>query len=508
MRSVLRGFRSKKVAFTAGLALVVGLVFTGGGLAVRGASAATQDCDSNSIIYCGFSDPGNFITKVQGNSSGNGHNDLQNVYDAYGLTQADYANFAAHAVAGVANKDGTVVVNGQTVATATNSIGRNAANQGSGYFTKTINGVNYYGNVNSKAFASSSIPVYVLFDNQGTAKFMVLQACGNPMGGTIVQTSASCNSLTATSVSGQLNTYTFTASASTSGNASLKSCTYNFGDGTTKTVGVSGNNCAPYTYTYTKASSGNGFTASVTEYASVPGNSNLQLPTISMCTKQIVVILPYGICSTAGLVVDTLDQTKLEYKFTVVASYGGGEVFKGADFDFGDGKTQAGVQPESDGKTVSVTHTYAAASTSNIDVSTTLHFTVNGQPVTSPTCTATIPPNGPPTPTCKPGVPVGSPECIAPCQPGSSVPPTAAQCTPPNLPNTGAGNTIAIFAAVVIAGFLVYRQLLFRKHKAAFAAAQMGTSALPLGDPLNEDAPLTGTPLAPKRRSLRRKRPF
>ena len=77
-----------------------------------------------------------------------------------------------------------------------------------------------------------------------------------------------------------------------------------------------------------------------------------------------------------------------------------------------------------------------------------------------------------------------------------------------NVP--GAGNIIAIFAAVVVGGFMIYRHLLFRKHKSAFLAAELGTSPLPLGDPLNDEAPLAGTPLvtSKKARSLRRKRLF
>jgi hypothetical protein len=67
---------------------------------------------------------------------------------------------------------------------------------------------------------------------------------------------------------------------------------------------------------------------------------------------------------------------------------------------------------------------------------------------------------------------------------------------------------IALFAVVAIASFLVYRHILFRKHKAAFLAAERGTSPLPLGNPLS-DQPLAGTPLAPpQKRSFRRKRQF
>jgi LPXTG-motif cell wall-anchored protein len=214
------------------------------------------------------------------------------------------------------------------------------------------------------------------------------------------------------------------------------------------------------------------------------------------------VTLPFYSCvSLTGAI---LDKSKFQYSFTAAAKYGNGANFTSADFIYGDGTKQIGVKPT--GAAVAVTHSYAKAGSYNI--SAMLHFTVNGKAVTANTCTAVVTPTTPPTPTCKPGVPVGSSECT-PCQYDTSLPSNSPQCLPPSLPNTGAGNTIVIFGGVVVAGFLVYRQLLFRKHKTAFLAAQMGSSPLPLGDPLSNQ-PLAGTPLAhpAKRRSLRRRRPF
>jgi hypothetical protein len=488
--------QTKKISFVAGLVLTVAALFGTATVAVSKVAAADCDSSSNAIIYCGFSSPSNFISKVRGNDSGNGHHDLQSVYSFYGLNAADYDAFAAHAVAGKAYKDGRIVVGNKTVATAGKSIGREAAPQGSGYFAQNIAGHTYYGNTNGKAFASDSLPVYVLFDSQGNMKFAVIQSCGNPEFGTVVHSSASCNSLQKTAVAGELNTYNFTASASVSGNDTITKYVYNFGDGSPTVTMTNGS--TPVKHTYTKAGT---FTASVTVYASVPGNSNLQLPSVSMCTKVITVKIPFYNCdSLAGAI---LDKDKFTYSFTAKANFGNGATLTSGDFTFGDGKSQAGVK--ANGTAVIVSHTYAEAGTYNI--AATLHFSVSGKDVTAPTCTAVVTPTTPPTPTCKPGVPVGSPECVPPCQPGSNVPPESEQCKPPELPNTGAGNVIAIFAAVAIGGFLVWRQVIFRRHKAAFAAAERGTSPLPLGDPLG-DQPLANTPLAKTRRTFRRKRPF
>lgn len=495
--------KSKTVAFVAGLLLAVGGLVGGATLTVSRVSAA-GDCDNNAIIHCGFSSASGFISDVRNNSDDVGHHDLQSVYahqfvSGQFLSSSIYGDFASHAVAGTAYKDGRIVVNGQTVATGTSSIGRLESFQGSNPKSYVVGSTTYWGNVNSQSFASDSLPVYVLFNDQGTMQFAVLKSCGNPVFGPPVKTSASCNSLQKTAVAGQLNTYDFTASTNVQGNARIVKYVYNFGDGTTQTV--TSNFGQAVRHTYTKAGT---FTATVTQFVSVPGNDNLQLPVISMCTKTVTVTLPFYSCtSLTGAI---LDQSKFEYSFTATASYGNGATFTGADFTFGDGKSQTGVKP-STSKTVTVTHTYAQAG--NYNIAALLHFTVNGKDVTaSHSCTASVTPTTPPTSTCKPGVPVGSPECLPPCQPGSSVPPESAQCQPPSLPNTGAGNTIAIFSAVAVAGFLVYRQILYRRHKAAFLAAEEGTSALPLGQPLDDEAPLAGTPLASKRKSLRRPRRF
>lgn len=493
----IMGTKTKTAPFIVGVVVALAGLFGLSLTAVSRVSAGT--CDSDAIIYCGFTSKSQFISKIKGNDSGNGHRDLQAIYSYYGLSASEYDDFLSHAVEGTTYLDGRVVVDGKVVATGGQSIGREASMQGAGYFTQVINGTKYYGNTNARVFAAgtSAIPIYVLFDGQGQMKFAVMKACGNPVFGAVVHTTASCNSLTKTPVAGQLNTYDFTAKANTSGNATVTKYVYDFGDGSPTVTTTDGSK--PVRHTYTKA--GN-FTAKVTEYASVPGNDNLKLPVVSTCTKVVNVTLPFYSCvSLTGAI---LDKSKFQYSFTAAAKYGNGANFTSADFIYGDGTKQIGVKPT--GAAVAVTHSYAKAGSYNI--SAMLHFTVNGKAVTANTCTAVVTPTTPPTPTCKPGVPVGSPECT-PCQYDTSLPSNSPQCLPPSLPNTGAGNTIVIFGGVVVAGFLVYRQLLFRKHKTAFLAAQMGSSPLPLGDPLS-DQPLAGTPLAhpAKRRSLRRRRPF
>lgn len=469
-----------------------------GAATVSGHTAAAEAaCDSDAIIYCGISSPSNFISKVRDNDSKNGHHDLKAIYAYYGLKANDYDNFVAHAVSGTAYNDGRIVVDGKVIATGAKNIGREASVQGPHPFPVVINGQTYYGNDDGIMYATTSHPVYVLFDDSGTMQFAVEKACGNPAFGTVVRTSASCSVLHKDAVAGKLNTYRFTAEAATKGNATITKYVYNFGDGSPSVTKINGS--APVEHTYTKA--GN-FTASVTVYASVPGDANVKLPSVSLCTKVINVSLPFYNC--VALTGAILDKSKFSYSFTAKANYGNGATFTSVDFTFGDGKSQGVVKPT--GNVVTITHTYAKAGQYNI--AALLHFTVNGKAVTAPTCTAAVTPTTPPTPTCKPGVPVGSAECLPPCQPGSTVPPESAECQPPELPNTGAGNVVALFGVVAVAGFLVYRHILFRQHKAAFLAAERGTSPLPLGNPLS-DAPLADTPLdAARKKAFRRRRQF
>lgn len=499
----MRGFhlfsavKNKRVPFVAGLAIALFGLFALSGLVVQKVSAA--DCDSNAIIYCGFTSPSNFITKVRNNDSQNGHHDLQTVYAAYGLEPASYDKFVTSSRSGKAYKDGRIIVDGQVVGTAGNSIGRESWMQGSGYFTKNIGGTNYYGNVNAKAFATDGLPITVLFNSAGTMVFAVLDSCGNPEGFTPVASNYSCTSLKKTAVAGKANTYSFTTSATQSGNAAITQYVYNFGDGTTATT-TSGS--AAVTHTYTK---GGTYTAKVTIYVHLPGNQNVTASS-GGCQTTITVLTPFYQClQLTGAI---LDKAKFSYSFTATAKYGNGATLVSADFNYGDGKAQNGVKPTTS-TTFTVQHQYAVAG--NYDVSAMLHFMANGVAVTAPTCKALVTPTTPPTPECKPGVPVGDLRCSpCPTNPAVSANDTAdcVPVTPPTLPNTGAGNTIAVFAVVVVGSFLAYRQLLFRRHKAAFRAAELGVSALPLGQPLDDEAPLSGTPLAPKRKTFRRNRPF
>lgn len=503
MRNLFRSVPKRKtIPFFAGLALALLTLVGGVGFSVHKVSAA--DYSGNAIMYGGFSSASGFIQQIKNNDSGR-HSDLAAVYANYGLTSADYNKFVTYSLPGTDYRDGHITVqnNGQemTVATGVKSIGRQLGPQGSGAFSQVINGVTYYGNSNDKAFAAgiSSLPVQVFFSAQGIMQFAVIKDCGNPTHGTSVVPSAECRALNMTKSSTQANTYSFSANVTQNENLFTK-FVYNFGDGTSQTTT---NPSTVVSHTYKTA--GN-FQVSVTPYVKLPGNPERPI-SVGPCVHTISIVMPYQSC--VNLVPAIVDKSKYIYKVTVNLKYGNGSTPTKAAITFGDGQTATLTSLASNTSYVT-THTYPNDNRT-YNLAASVSFTSNGTTVTAPTCTAMIPPNAqPPVSTCKPGIPVGDVRCN-PCPTNPSVPATDTQncqTPPPSLPNTGAGNTIAIFAAVVIAGFLVYRTVLYRRHKAAFVAAQMGTSPLPLGDPLS-DTPLTGTPLASKLpKSFRRKRQF
>jgi len=428
-RRVGFGFRTSitKVGLLAGLllaAMTVGL----GGLSSR--ASAAQDCDDNAIVFCGFGGASDFMSKVRENDDGHGHHDLQSVYAAYGLEPAMYDKFVTSARQGTAYKDGRIVVDGQVVGMNARSIGRIASFQGGGFFTQNIGGVTYYGNSAQQAFAAQSIPVMVLFNAQGVMQFAVLNSCGNPENATKVTPSFACNALNKTAVAGKANTFSFTTSASASNNASIAKLVYDFGDGSAPVTTTSPS--APVTHTY--ASSGT-FTAKVTLFVHLPGNQTVAVPS-EHCQTTITVAppppkpQPMFACEELAAVVN--DQNKMMVTFTATASMSSGVTLVSGDFNFGDGATQANVQPNTS-TTVQATHTYTAAN--SFTASAVLHFTVNGQSeqATAPACTAAVTTTAPP-----------------PAQ-------------PPTLPNTGAGDVIGVAAGTTALGTLGYRLRLRRR---------------------------------------------
>lgn len=222
-----------------------------------------------------------------------------------------------------------------------------------------------------------------------------------------------------------------------------------------------------------------------------------------------VITLPTPVFECSKLTGPLLEGKTMGYRFTAEAKYANGPILKKALFVFGDGQTRS-VNAVAGSNVITTDYEYTTPG--KYSAYATLYFDVFGTEKTAATnCYAKVEPSKPAVPECKPGIPVGDIRCN-PCQYDASIPASDARCVAPaaTLPNTGAGNVIALASAALVGGFLWYRHVLFQRHKRAYLQADFGTSPLPLAEPLESPDPLAATPLAPQahRRGFRRKRQF
>jgi hypothetical protein len=449
--SKIFNFNSKKVAFATLFA--VSAVFLGVTGLHKVEAGYVQDCKWNSIIKCGEPTPSAFISQVRANNDKQGHHDLQAIYSDFGLVPSDYSKFVSYARMGMAYQDGTIKVDGQTVATDAWSIGRQHFSYASPI---TIAGKTYY-KAADKQVLLQNLPVMVMFNNKGVMQFAAMTACGNPVAGKNVAPKYSCDLLQKTAVSGKKNTYAFSTKATATNNAKLVKAVYDFGDGTSVTET---NLSTQVQHTYTKAGT---YTAKVTVYVSLPGKQTVTV-TSANCETQIIIAAPYQSC--VALDAEVVDNQARQFRFTVTSNQGNGSVLQSADFDFGDGNSTNGATPTTD-KTVVANHTYDQAG--KYTITAVVHFNTPGGEQ-SVSCVTNI------NITQKmcainPSVPENSPEC-KPCQYNHNIPANSAACVPPTitttakvLPNTGPGSAAALFAGATIVGGLAYRLFLTRRIK-------------------------------------------
>jgi len=439
--NVLTNFKRQVAGFSrttkaVAVAAVLLSVAAAGVSSVRTNGVEAANCTNNDIIKCGASTPADFVAKANANTTG----DLPTIYADYGLVNNEYGRFASTAKMGTAYRDGRIVVDGQTVATDTSSIGRTKFSYST---NKVIGGKTYYESKTTQV-QKSDIPVMVMFDNKGVMEFAVLTACANPINGKPVTPVYSCDMLNKQAVQGKLNTYRFSTNATATQNATVAKVVYEFGDGT---VVEKTNPSEVVEHTYTSAGTK---TAKVTVYVNVPGSQ--VTATSAACATQIEVKIPYFEC--VQLVGAILNKDQYEYSFTANLRYGNGATFKSASFNYGDGNTANNLPLSADGKSVTANHKYAEAG--NYTVTATIVWN-DGTKDQNVNCTAKVTPEKPPVSECKPGVPTGSPEC-EPCPYDSNLPKNSDKCVPPvtELPHTGAGSTIALFSGASLLGGLAH----------------------------------------------------
>ncbi len=450
--------------FSLALACSVGL-----GLAMRGNSsaAATRDCDHNSIDYvdvnggCGAANPAELIQDARNNNP----SDLQTIYAANGLPTSAYDQFASTAVEGTINRDGTVVVNGQTVMTNAWTMGRTSLGRpASERKPVTIGGKTYYESAPSVSFASgvNSIPVMVMFDNQGVAQALVMNPCGNVVGGTKVTNSVTCNALQAAQDKNNPNLYSFTTQASVTGNAKISRVVYTFSDDNTTVTKSSPSDVV--THTFKKSG-----TVKVTVYATVPGGH--EIASVN-CQKAVEYVAPTAVCT--ALVPAVLDDKNQQFSFTVKTATKYATVVS-ADFaetvDGGATTTVTGVKTTDKDGNIYKEYTFTDGKKHTIVVMVTFTTQAGNQTakcqadVTSkqtPVCT--VPGHeGKPIDSncgyCKPNIPIGDSRCNEQVQGVSTV-----------LPNTGPGDILGLFAGTSVFGAIGHRVYAKRRNARRNAA--------------------------------------
>jgi PKD repeat protein len=342
----------KVYLMVAGLAVVLGSVLLLNVFNGQSLAALPRDCDNNSIVNCGSLDMNEFKQHYAENKTG----DLPAIYNSYGIT-ADMINNGT-AKTGEVRKDGTVVVDGEVVATDAMSIGRQSI---SGSVPKSIAGKTYYNSPPSTSFRSNSIVAFVFFNADGTFKAAILTSCNNPVEGKPKPKPVyKCEGLAVAPIT--RNKYEFTATASAAGGASIVNYTFDFGDGQTVT---SADRKVSHEY-----ASADAYTAKVT--ANVKVGSETKPATGPECQAPITIAQPQYSCD--ALSIRAISLEKRQYAFDLTYTAKDGATLKTVNYDFGDGSGQSDVTPEG---TKDIQHSYAKAG--NYKTTATLHFSIDSE---------------------------------------------------------------------------------------------------------------------------------
>jgi len=298
----------------------------------------------------------------------------------------------------------------------------------------------------------------ILIDSNGVVEVIIEKPCGNPIPkGNRIVPNATCKALNKTQPDAvrKPNTYHFTTNAEFGPNTTLSRVVYHFSDGTPDVTTHSLTDVVEHTFT----KSG---TVTVKVFARVPGNHEIEAKAMIECSKKITVIPPHYVCK--ALVATVLDNEARKFRFTAKAASDPNTTLKSAEFSLDGTAAIAATAKDADGNfykdysfTDAVKHTIAV----------TLSFnTVDG--VKSVTCQASVTPKK--QPKCelpgKENFPPNAPECqeIQYCLP--NIPVGDARCNPPqDMPKTGPGNVLGLFAGVSGAGAVAHRMFMNRRAR-------------------------------------------
>jgi hypothetical protein len=434
----------------AGVFMLAFAAAIGAGFASKHTSVAAtlRDCDLNSIDYvdmnggCGALTPSELVADAKANKPG----DLKAIYAHFGLgTSSDYSAFVSEAKQGTFYRTGgEIKVNGETVATDGQSMGRGNRNGSTAY---TISGVGtyYYGTPNQRwASGVSSIPAMVWFDDDGTVKLVVMNPCGNPVPYmNKIKSGAECKGLNKYTVDGKKNTYQFNAvQPTTFGLAKVVEYQYWYNDGSGDKLFDTTTSSAQKTkeITFTRAS-----TVTLKIKISLPGGKT-KLITSILCSKEIGVVKEEVLHVCEALIPGSSDN--ITFRFTVKTKQSVGVTVKSADFTTDGQVTATGVtKKDADGNIVLENQTYSDSAEHTVAVKQ-ITFVVDNKDVVVVTpsgkCQARV--TRQKTPECKPNIPVGSKECE-------------------ELFVTGPAGTVGLFTGVAAAGAAAHRLFMSRRAR-------------------------------------------
>jgi len=421
--------KSKLLIAGAVLAIAIAAVGTVG---FSPAKALAASCDQVNIIHCGLNGSSlsgyiGSLKDIYGTDNDNGHRDLQAIFAWAGLSSSDVYNMNTdNTKLGTLYRDGTVKVNGETVATDAWVTARFDGGDG---FVKVKDGV--WARKTTTSFANASVQVLVHY-NGNVVDSVVMINCGNAVKVTPVKPKPvlKCELLKGAATSTTL-TYTFTATASAS-NTKIVKYVFDFGDSTTTPVVTSATTAST---THKFAAYSKSYTVKVTVYGTDGSNTN------SNCAVTITTppapVKPALVCTK--LTATLIQGSDTDYTFVVTALPTKTTITRYV-FDFNDSTTKTVV---TSANTATANHTFAPRATPYV---TTVKVYSSDFPngVTSVDChyTVTIP--------VKPCTPkAGEDKNCTPIPP--TCVPTATQDTncvekPKELANTGPGAIAGIFA--------------------------------------------------------------
>jgi hypothetical protein len=418
----------------------------------NGMAAVHRDCDSNSINReahnggCGAASPAELVADARTNKPV----DLQMIYTHFGLSPGNYDRFAASAKQGEIRRNGDVVVDGQVVMTGAWTMGREKFNnQREEYRIK--NNI-YYTSPTQYSFASGvqSLPVMVMFDANGVVEVAIMNDCGNPLPkGNKVTPKAVCKAINQTQPDKvkKPNTYQFTTNAEFSGNAVFSRVVYTFSDD--NTVVEKRSLTEPVEHTFKKSGK-----VTATVYAKVPGGREIQAQVIN-CEKEIKYVPPFFVCT--ALIAATIDQQKRSFRFTVKVQHDATTSLKDVDFTE-NGTTTRGVTTKDGNGNIYKEYTFtddkehtvvAKVNFNTREGVKSAECQAKVTPKKEPKCEVPgfehLPPNDERCGYCKPGIPKGDDRCK--------------EVLPANteLPKTGAGSVIGLFAGTTVVAAVGHR---------------------------------------------------